>query len=1201
VHVFGTRYDPAYSAFENLARVRDASLGGVIPARPESVYLTGRNIGDEYRYVLDRRGIKRFPGVMLDRPQLLLNPWAIRPTNSGEQSARAGEEFAKRGEPAPTAAMPPAATTPAPGQPPAGGANFADLDYLADPAAVLTNLAPDKDGVVRVPRLLLGPHALVRVVAVDPLATTSRIVSLPEQPAKFGDLRLRDGLNPNGHFTQQKLTSVLAANRPFTLSDAAGSRFEAYDSIGRVFGLYMTRSTDPRLAEFAFLPNWPKLKLEEKRSEYSKHASHELNFFLYKKDPDFFAAVVKPFLANKKDKTFLDHWLLGDDLGVYLDPWHFSRLNAVERILLGQRLADEAAKTGRQLSDLLRLIPPAVEAELQAYNAAVEGGALSVDGAFGLGRLKSEAADKAPAFDQPAPMKGAEKPNSGPGFPGAGFGAGGMGGAAGRRAGAPGGGPAGPGAAEPGEAKQEEKMLRESLSELEKDAKESRKKLKDQLQQRGSNKDDAERMYFEDDRARKLGAVRQLYQKIDATMEWAENNYHHRRIFEQTADLVPVSRFWLDYARHDGKAPFLSRYLAEPTRNFPEMAFALGVLDLPFEAGKHDVKFDQGKMTLTPKSPVIAFHEEVRPADAPDGSVPVLVGENFYRQGDRFREENGEKVDKYVTGEFLVHVAYGCQVVVTNPTSTRQRLTVLVQIPVGAIPLAGAQFTRSVPLDLEPYRTVTVDTLFYFPRPGTFTHFPAHVAKNERVVAAAKPTTLTVVEKPSKPDSASWDFISQNGTEDEVLAMLARENVFALNLDRIAWRMRDRGFFEKVIALLKDRHAYNATLWSYAIHHNVPATAKEFLSHADQLVAEAGGPIDTPLLTIDPVERFRYEHLEYKPLVNARAHSLGARRQIVNPAIFEQYHRLLHQLSYRSALDDTDVLAVVYYLLLQDRFDEAEAAFARVNPGNVATKLQYDYCAAYLAMLSADADKARAIASRHANHPVDRWRNTFAQVLHQLDEATGKGSEVADKDDRGQRQGQLAATEPAIPTSNPGSAVSLTWQNLDAVTVNYYLMDVELLFSRSPFARPAAGPFALTKPNATAEVKLPAGQSRLSIPLPADLAKKNVLVEVSAAGQTRAAAYYASSMDVAMTEAYGQVRVTDAAGGKPLPRVYVKVYAKLADGRVKFHKDGYTDLRGRFDYATVSTPEAGGIERYAVLVLSDDRGAAIREASPPQQ
>jgi hypothetical protein len=42
--------------------------------------------------------------------------------------------------------------------------------------------------------------------------------------------------------------------------------------------------------------------------------------------------------------------------------------------------------------------------------------------------------------------------------------------------------------------------------------------------------------------------------------------------------------------------------------------------------------------------------------------------------------------------------------------------------------------------------------------------------------------------------------------------------------------------------------------------------------------------------------------------------------------------------------------------------------------------------------------------------------------------------------------------------------------------------------------------------------------------------------------------------DVKRTENYGQLRVTDAAGGKVLSKVYVK----LADGSAKFHKDGYT-------------------------------------------
>ena len=52
---------------------------------------------------------------------------------------------------------------------------------------------------------------------------------------------------------------------------------------------------------------------------------------------------------------------------------------------------------------------------------------------------------------------------------------------------------------------------------------------------------------------------------------------------------------------------------------------------------------------------------------------------------------------------------------------------------------------------------------------------------------------------------------------------------------------------------------------------------------------------------------------------------------------------------------------------------------------------------------------------------------------------------------------------------------------------------------------------------------------------------------------------------------------------------------------VVVHKDGYTDIRGRFDYASVNTPERMAIQRFAVLVLSEEKGALIREAAPPQQ
>ena len=97
----------------------------------------------------------------------------------------------------------------------------------------------------------------------------------------------------------------------------------------------------------------------------------------------------------------------------------------------------------------------------------------------------------------------------------------------------------------------------------------------------------------------------------------------------------------------------------------------------------------------------------------------------------------------------------------------------------------------------------------------------------------------------------------------------------------------------------------------------------------------------------------------------------------------------------------------------------------------------------------------------------------------------------------------------------------------------------------------------------------------------------------------RARTLFANALDVRFLEAYGQVAVADPKSHAPLARVYVKCFARLRDGSVRFHKDGYTDLRGRFDYASISNDPDLEADRYAVLVLSDEFGADIRELAPP--
>ena len=109
------------------------------------------------------------------------------------------------------------------------------------------------------------------------------------------------------------------------------------------------------------------------------------------------------------------------------------------------------------------------------------------------------------------------------------------------------------------------------------------------------------------------------------------------------------------------------------------------------------------------------------------------------------------------------------------------------------------------------------------------------------------------------------------------------------------------------------------------------------------------------------------------------------------------------------------------------------------------------------------------------------------------------------------------------------------------------------------------------------------------------------MIEIEAGGVRKSKTYYANRLQVEMTESYGRVRVTEDKTAKPLSSAYVKVYARMNDGRVKFYKDGYTDFRGKFDYASLNTGQLDDVDRFAVLVLDDQAGAMIREAKPPKQ
>jgi len=162
-------------------------------------------------------------------------------------------------------------------------------------------------------------------------------------------------------------------------------------------------------------------------------------------------------------------------------------------------------------------------------------------------------------------------------------------------------------------------------------------------------------------------------------------------------------------------------------------------------------------------------------------------------------------------------------------------------------------------------------------------------------------------------------------------------------------------------------------------------------------------------------------------------------------------------------------------------------------------------------------------------------------------------------------------------------------------------MDIELLFSRNPFVQQYSGQFSFIRPNETQVVQLDEKKTAHTFELPQKFHTSNVMVEIEAGGVKKSQAYYSHSLAVQIVENYGQLKVTHEKTGKELPKVYVKVYARMKDGTVRFYKDGYTDLRGKLDYTSLSTNELDNVEKLSLLILSETDGAVVREASPPKQ
>ena len=1151
VHVFQTRFTPddiPGLSLMNESRLKDGIYDF---SRQQSQYLSERNIGDEYRYILTRRSGRLYPGNMLERPGLLLNPWVLRSTSTEILNAKTGGIYSGRSQAGRASSL-----SKFGGSKQSRGRHFNDLNFnfLTQGSRCYSNLAPDKDGIIKIENP--GPGQIIHAVLVDGQNLQYKKSFVEDDAKPYNNLQMSLILDPAKHFVERKKISVLDKNKDFTLKSLSSAKVESYDSLRKVYTLLKTLNNDPKLSEFAFILDWPKLKAEEKLTFYSKYACHELNFFIFKKDPAFFNTIIVPYMNNKKGNTFLDHWLKNTAaLKEFTQEWKYSRLNTVERILLAHRNKNLLIK--REMQDNFDILNRDRNKWNFLFNSAVQNESLAVgNGNFTLKDKLNSEFKKRKGIAQSKLEERSEKSIS---------------------------------------------LNRLNFESKKSDAKAPAAKeamaveLDEEFEAAANDLADDGLVGGIENLQKYRNSAQQYYQEIGAVKEWVENNYYKLPIEQHVASLVEINAFWNDFAAHTEGA-FISANIAEAAGNFTEMMYAISVLDLPFESGKIDSKIEDGKLVMKPENDLILFHREIEETPAVDSNL-VLINQKFFDLRNRYRMEGNEKVEKYISEEFQTGQVYGARIIINNPSGRNRKLEVLTQIPEGAIPLNSSEETMSSLLNLNAYSTQTVEYYFYFPFKGKYRHFPVHISQEGELAGYVAPFSFNVVDEPTKIDKSTWNYISQNGTDVEVLQYLENNNLNRTDLSLTAWRMKNADFSQKVLKLLSKRNHFDSVSYSFALKHNIRNQASEYVKFS-QFANDCGVYVSSPLLTVDPVERFNYQHREYSPLVNARVFQLGAKRKIVNLQFKEQYDDFMRYLTYKKNISPADQLVIVYYLLLQDRVEEGISLFQKIDRNSIDEKMQYDYMNAYVQFYLEEPEKAAVIATAYRDYPVEKWRKKFQQIISHAAEASVKANIERTTDTREGMQEHLASKEAVISFNIENGQVVGDVRNIEEVKVSYYLMDIELLFSRKPFIRSVSSDFAIIQPNAVEMQRV--NDNKLVFNIPKELRQSNVMVEISGKGVSESKVYYANSMKVAVMSNYGILQVADPKN-KPASKVYVKVYARKHNGQVVFHKDGYTDLRGKFDYSSVNTGNMEEISSFSFLVLSDQYGAMIKEAQPPKK
>jgi hypothetical protein len=667
---------------------------------------------------------------------------------------------------------------------------------------------------------------------------------------------------------------------------------------------------------------------------------------------------------------------------------------------------------------------------------------------------------------------------------------------------------------------------------------------------------------------------------------------------------------WLDNSEH---ALLMNNSAAE-------IIMALTFTRVPYKSGVVKQQEQTSRsFSMTSTAPFLVVVKSTKvDANSLPMELELAVSQKFYDPTDKFIYDDKDPSIFSIkeVKEFLTAKIYECRVGITNLSDNSYQTWLITQVPEGALPVSTLEDFKLQLISLGNMSTVFFTFKFYFPSVGSFSFYPATVMRNNRFVACAraKQDKLIAVEEYSpqnKPLETLQDMVTFGSSED-ILRFASEKNIFndrLFNFDKIRWVAKtNKESFIKLINLMKKNCYFDERLWAYSIYHG---SIKEF----NELFSVIASRFVQNCLYLDlgqglVIETF--EPLEYDPLVNPRAHEIQDKTlNIRNPDFRNTYMRFLSYCCEKVNLTVVDRVNLLGYLIMQERIPDSMKLLKTFGAGDqppASLSVQFDYIRAYLSMFSDGPEYrlAQTLSDFYADFADLSWRERFLKIGDQLKEyRLGKAMDdpraepLALTQVKIQQNKVQAEKAEFLKIEQTGRAgISVTHRNIDRLTLKFFRYDSELLFSKDPFLENKGSTASIT-PNHEMKFRVQKSEDFKTnqIAIPEQFANENILVQINSKDKLEVLQVNNSSLHVHILNQYGVVQVADP-DGKAITGCYVKSYRKLANGEVKFNKDGYTDMRGQFDYASLNT-SSSDVKEYSLLVNHPSLGASTARATPP--